>query len=115
MSNTLVQMIAVTAVIVPPSARSFDEKHARKIAQSVESHGDLFQAIGVVREGVDYRIVWGRHRLGAYEMLGRREIPARVLPEDTKPADEIKYSLLENNLRRDENFEDTVARVDEYR
>ncbi|MCA9217972.1 MAG: hypothetical protein KDB27_33105, partial [Planctomycetales bacterium] len=42
-----------------------------------------------------------------------QELAARILPEGTTAADELNYSLIENHVRCDEDFESTVARVEE--
>lgn len=110
MSKTL-QTIPVSSIVLPSSTRSFDQTHAKTIAKSLSPSQELFQPIGVVADGSRYRLIWGRHRLGAYQLLGRDRIPAHVLPTETTPEDEIKYSLQENNLRRDESPEDMVGRV----
>lgn len=113
MSNYTVQMLSVASMVLSPDARDIDEGHAKKIARTVPVNGDILQGIGVIQlaDGT-YRVVWGGHRLRAYKILGRTEIPARILPPETTPADEAKYSLVENAVRKNETFEEKLARVE---
>jgi len=111
-TDRLIQMVDLSTIIVPSSARTLDQQHAHRLAQSLGPDGELFQAIGLIADGEKLRIVWGRHRYEAYRLLMRKKIPARVLPPDTKPEAELKYSLLENDLRRKEDPEDVIARVE---
>lgn len=113
MSEPDIQLVDLSSIIVPPSARSLDNAHAKKIARTIPPTGHILQAIGVVLDADRFRIVWGRHRLRAYELLSRKQIPARVLPKGTSSADEAQYSLLENSVHRAESFEDTLFRIEE--
>lgn len=112
MNDTSIQMIDLSTISVPKSARALDTEHANRLAQSLSPDGELFQAIGLIADGENHRIVWGRHRYEAYRLLKRTAIPARVLPPETKPEAEVRYSLQENDLRRKEDPEDVIARVE---
>lgn len=112
MNDTSIQMIDLATIVVPKSARGLDVEHANRLARSLGADGELFQAIGLIPDSDRHRIVWGRHRYEAYRILKRAKIPARVLPTDTEPEAEVRYSLQENDLRRKEDPEDVIARVE---
>ena len=109
-----VEMLRLDRIVIPGTARTIDESHAKKIARTIPiDGGDLLQPIGVVQEDACvFRIVWGGHRYRAYQILGRSEIPARILPPGTTPADEARYSLVENAARRREGYEEKLQRVE---
>ena len=107
------QLVSLASIAVSLCSRTFNEQHAAKLAGNIKAVGKLFQPIGVLPDGDAYRLVWGRHRLEAFRLLGQTQIPAFILPPDTPPEEELRFSMVENNLRRDESFEDTVARVEQ--
>lgn len=112
MHDTSIHMIDLSNIVVPNSARGLDAEHASRLAKSLGPEGELFQAIGLIRDGTKHRIVWGRHRYEAYRLLKRAKIPARLLPTDTEPEAEVRFSLQENDLRRSEDPEDVLDRVE---
>jgi ParB/RepB/Spo0J family partition protein len=71
-----------------------------ELAESIRTVG-LLQAIGVVRVGDRYRIVFGHRRYLACRYLARVEIDAQVLEQSE--ALEFEASAAENVVRRDLN------------
>lgn len=82
-----------------------------RLVKSIEANG-LLQPPGVIAVGNRFRTVYGNHRLHAWLKLGHSEIEVRVLPSDTTQEQELSISLQENHVREDEDFLDTLARVE---
>jgi ParB/RepB/Spo0J family partition protein len=68
------------------------------LMQSIKAEG-LLQPIGLVKKGKYYDIVYGNRRFLAMSKLGRKNIPAIVLPETNQLRIDIK-NLTENVQRR---------------
>ena len=67
--------------------RPIDDTTVQDLARSIEHQG-LLQPIGVKLPptGTDtYALIFGAHRLRAFQVLGRTHIPAYVLPPDLQP------------------------------
>lgn len=72
------------------------------LAKSIEKYG-LIHQITVCKKGKnEYDLICGQLRLAAYEMLGRKTIPARI-KKISDPLDKIVESFLENVDRREMN------------
>lgn len=91
-----IRLVAVEKIVVEDRFRRLDESKAEEIAQSIQESGRLLQEIGVTQ---DLHLVWGAHRLRAFIKLGWREIPAQILPYDSKSA-QAKIDELDENLQR---------------
>lgn len=79
---------------------SVTEESVKQLANSIRDHG-LLQAIVVTpRQGGGYRLIAGRRRLTACQLLGYTTIPARIL--DTDEMDELP-ALAENLMRLNMN------------
>jgi ParB family chromosome partitioning protein len=74
--------------------QGLDEDRIRKLAISIGEVG-LLQPIGIAKESGE--LVYGRHRVAAFRLLGRKEIPAVVIDLD---ADRQALATIEENLRR---------------
>lgn len=104
-----VQYCRVAAIRVSQRKRQIDPKVVRDIAKSIEAQG-LLQPIGVKdpqedeEEGLKDEVVdlvFGAHRLAAYQVLGRTEIEALILPSGLTEEEYLLMELQENNARND--------------
>jgi len=89
----------------------YDKQHAESLAKTIAQTGLLHPI--VVRETPEgYELVAGVHRILAYEMLGKEEIPAIVL-KDVDDMTAISLRIIENVHRKSLNpFE--IARAAKY-
>lgn len=102
-------------LLPPVNARPVSEQQIKSMIAEIEAHGGPFQPPGVVKlKDMSYRIVWGNTRTEATWQAGFEDILVRVLPEGTTEADELKYSLIENHDRTNENFEVVLDRLSAY-
>lgn len=93
--------LRVDQIIIPPDARPLDREDVDKMADSIEMDG-LLQPIGVRQDPLQdnaYVLVFGGHRIAAFEKLEREEIPAYVLDMD---AEEAEVATAAENLFRTE-------------
>lgn len=104
--------VLVELIDPPICARPIDSEHVQRLAESIDQYG-LFQRPGVIAEGDRYRTVYGNTRIHAHKRLGRTSCDVAVLPSGTTPADEMSYSIQENELRQDEHFLDLLVRIDQ--
>lgn len=82
--------------------RLVDEDWAQGLADSI-LETELLNPIQLLRVGDRYQLVAGAHRLRAFEILGRTDIPAMIYePETSKPELELRLAEIEENLRRRE-------------
>lgn len=110
MSDHQVVLVEMDKCRRSKSGRQLDEAHAKSLATNIKDIG-LLQAIIVITADDGFNdICIGNHRHRAAQILGWSHIPARIL---TPEKDELVYSLVSNNLCRDESPEDIVKRVDE--
>ena len=91
----------------PNNACKIKPKKVEKLIKSIKVNG-LIQPPGVIKDGDKYRLVYGHHRLKAWQQIGHAKIEVRLVPSD---ANELSISLQENQVREPEDFEDTVIRV----
>ena len=73
--NANVVMVDIDDIIIPKRHRSLNQEKAEMLQASIEEVGLL--APIVVTE--DYALVAGRHRLAAFQALGKEKIPAVVM------------------------------------
>ncbi|MCA9178413.1 MAG: ParB N-terminal domain-containing protein [Planctomycetales bacterium] len=109
-SKRQIYLVPVALLLPLVDARPVCAKNVRAIAESVQRLG-LLQPIVVVKDGDRFRIVAGRHRAAAYELLGRVQIEAEVWREGTDPNRIRLLSLHENHVRKDETVQDTLDRL----
>jgi ParB family transcriptional regulator, chromosome partitioning protein len=88
------QDVLISAITIPDDHRDLDEVKAALLANSIQETG-LLQPVGLTR---DYRLVYGRHRLAAYEKLGYTSIPAIIRDYETDLLFEL--ATLDENLQR---------------
>ena len=98
-------------VAPPNNACKLKPKKLDKLVKSIKANG-LLQPPGVIKNGDRYRIVYGHHRFKAWQRIGHQEIEVRLLPADTTASKELSISLHENHVREKEDFDDTLARVE---
>lgn len=76
------------------------------LARNIEELG-LLQPIGI---SPDFKLLWGGRRLRAYQLLGRKTIPARIIDSDSPRAIE----RAENENRKDFTLSERVNAAIEY-
>lgn len=70
--------VAITRITIPPGRSSPEPEQVADLAGSIQELGQL-QLIGVT---ADYRLIYGRRRMAAFELLGRTTIGARIFDLD---------------------------------
>ena len=110
--STQTQLVACQLIDPPNSACKLKPDKVKRLAKSIHENG-LLQAPGVIQDGQRFRIVYGFHRFKAIESLGRKEIEVRLLPPDTTAEAELTISIQENHIREAEDYEDTLARIEQ--
>lgn len=101
-SREYVLQLAVGDVEADPNQprQTFDQEKLKELADSIKVHG-IIQPLTVRKIGGRYRLVAGERRLRAAQMLGLKEVPARVRElTDQEAAEE---ALVENLQRSDLN------------
>jgi ParB-like chromosome segregation protein Spo0J len=98
--------IAITDIKITKSFRK-DLGDIEALADNIDEVG-LLQPIGVTP---DNRLVFGKRRLRAYQMLGRKMIPARVIDLDNI----LLGKFAENFFRKDYTVSERVAIVEAMR
>jgi ParB family chromosome partitioning protein len=94
-----VQLIPLDAIRIGDRKRTYRPEHAAELAASIEAIG-LQQPITVVAEQDDgYRLVAGLHRLEAFRILERQDVPASILALDDL---DRELAEIEENVRRRE-------------
>ena len=88
------QDVLISTITIPEDHRGLDEAKVAPLADSIQETG-LLQPVGLTR---DFRLVYGRHRLAAYEKLGYQSIPAIILDYETDLLFEL--ATLDENLQR---------------
>jgi ParB family chromosome partitioning protein len=78
--------------------QNFDEESLRRLGESIKSHG-LIQPIVVRPKNGYYELVVGERRLRAVELMGMKEIEARI--EELDDATTMELRLIENTQRED--------------
>ena len=87
-----------------------NESKVQQIAESIENVG-VIEAIIVVRNGDRYKILSGRHRYRACQMLGKKDIPC-IIKDYYADEPTARYILLATNTDRNNEYSPTVyARV----
>jgi ParB family transcriptional regulator, chromosome partitioning protein len=99
-----------------PLARLFlgDAVYRITTPAALDKLTDSIAAIGVLappvlrQKGDGYQIVAGFRRIEACRLLGRSEIPARVLPEDSDHRTCVRLAIGDNSLQRPLNLIETA-------
>jgi ParB family transcriptional regulator, chromosome partitioning protein len=96
-------LINVADIHIPDEHRKVDPLNAQALAENI-TENDLLSPIEVLSEGEDgYRLIYGAHRLEAFKLLGRPQIPA-IVKEAGAFADDAAIQLRtisENLVRRE--------------
>jgi len=80
--------------------RDINPKHVEELANSIQSEG-LIQPIVVRSKGNKFELIAGERRLRAFESLGRKTIPARII--EASDASSAALALIENLQRENLN------------
>lgn len=88
------KMVPLDAIHWGQRHRRYDESKARELAESIERVG-LINPITVARAEDGWQLVAGLHRVHAFRMLGREQIPAHEVDAD---------DLLRELIELDENL-----------
>jgi ParB-like nuclease domain len=98
-----IESIPIYLIEVGTRQRPIDDGKVHDLAQSIERQG-LLQPIGVKmpENGSDrYPLIFGAHRVRAFQELRRPHIPAYILPPDLQPEEYLLIELQENCVRND--------------
>lgn len=94
------KQIPLSSIIIPENrARSYDPLKAEALAKVIAVQGQL-QPIKVRPKGDAYELVIGRHRLGAFHILGKDCIEAKIseLSDDEARLEEVMENLARAEL-----------------
>jgi ParB family chromosome partitioning protein len=80
--------------------REIDPKHVEELAKSIKSEG-LLQPIVVRTKDGKFELIAGERRLRAYQHLGLKDIPARII--EASDASSAALALIENLQRENLN------------
>ncbi|MBI1321305.1 MAG: hypothetical protein GC168_20460 [Candidatus Hydrogenedens sp.] len=100
MKDIGLQNIPVAAIDAGDRLRTIDPAYAQMLADNIDQCGRLRSPIEVRRKGKKdgaYLLIAGGHRLRAFELLGRTEIPAFVYDATD---DEARIAEIDENLIR---------------
>jgi len=80
--------------------KSMDTSKIEELAKSIEENGLIHKVVVVLKKNKEYELISGQRRKLAFDKLGRKTIPARIL---RKPTDKEKLSIIivENIQRED--------------
>lgn len=84
---------------LPTNPRQIDEEHLDKLKRSLQEAPEMLnlRELIVMPHGKDYIIIGGNMRLRAAKELGLKELPCKVLPEDTPTEKLCEYTIKDNN------------------
>ena len=101
---------------VAPRLRAVDPQWAQGMAAIFEVE-NLRHPIEIMRVGNSFKLIAGAHRLAAFKLLARSDIPARVYEPETETPDlEIRMAeITENIARRELSALDRAAHVAELK
>lgn len=110
------RLLPLADIVIGDRIRAVDMDHAAVIAETVRVSG-LQHPIRVIALGESLHLVAGAHRMAAFRLLGRAEIPARVFePETDDLAAEIRLDEITENLgRHDLNALDRAGHCVEFK
>lgn len=95
-----IRAIAVASIHVADRCRPISPAIVGDLQQSIAQQG-LLQPIGIKPNGEGYRLIFGAHRLAAFEESGIAEIPARVFPAEMSDDACLLAEIQENTARND--------------
>jgi N6-adenosine-specific RNA methylase IME4/ParB-like chromosome segregation protein Spo0J len=104
--------ISITEIKIKKGRRLVDENKVKELAESIREIG-LLNPITVTRENV---LIAGAHRIAAYKLLGKKEIPATVTDISGLKAKlaEIDENLIRNELHYTERGDLLLERKNIY-
>ncbi|NPB08430.1 MAG: ParB N-terminal domain-containing protein, partial [Aquificae bacterium] len=79
-----VGLLPVSEIRIPSIQRDLSETLIKRLMASIEKVGFVDPILVIEGEGGKYEVINGQHRLKAAELLGLREVPAIILPPETK-------------------------------
>ena len=84
---------------LPTNPRQIDEEHLDKLKRSLHEAPEMLnlRELIVIPHGKDYIVIGGNLRLRAAKELGLKELPCKVLPEDTPTEKLCEYTIKDNN------------------
>lgn len=84
---------------LPTNPRQIDEEHLDKLKRSLQEAPEMLnlRELIVIPHGKDYIVIGGNMRLRAAKELGLKELPCKVLPEDTPTEKLCEYTIKDNN------------------
>ena len=71
--------------------KSMDASKIEELAKSIEENGLIHKVVVVLKQNKEYELISGQRRKLAFDKLGRKTIPARILK---KPTDNEKLSII---------------------
>jgi site-specific DNA-methyltransferase (adenine-specific) len=123
-------IVAITSITVGDRQRELDRNHIGSLKESILSKGILHPPV-VIKEGTEYRLIAGAHRLEAMRLCGEANeifsydgspLPPGFIPVtnvwDLSPADLLETELEENIIRLDIPWQDrarALAAIHEMR
>ena len=92
--------IEVARISASARKRPVSPEKVADIQRSIAQQG-LLQPIGVKPDGDGFKLVFGAHRLAAFQEAGTAEIPAMVFPAETTDEECLLAEIQENLARND--------------
>lgn len=94
--------IALAEIVANPyqPRREINPQHVQELAKSIQAEG-LLQPIVVRAKGKQFELIAGERRLRAFEHLGQKLIPARII--EASDASSATLALIENLQRENLN------------
>ncbi len=77
-------LLPIRKIRIPSIQRDLSETLIKRLMTSIEKVGFVDPILVVEGEGDYYEVINGQHRLKAAELLGLSEVPAIILPPETK-------------------------------
>lgn len=95
-----IKIVSTASIVIPDRARKTNKRKVNELADSILEVG-LLQPIGlkVSENPREYDLIYGRHRLAAFESLERFKIPAVILTLDEV---KIEIATIDENIKRSE-------------
>lgn len=89
---------------LPGNYRKIKESRMKALVQSIEDAPEMLslRELIVVQHGKKFVVIGGNMRLAALKEIGYKEVPCKVLPEDT-PADKLREYAVKDNEGFGEN------------
>ena len=79
-----ITLLPISEIEIPSIQRDLSETLIKRLMASIEKVGFVDPILVVEGENGRYEVINGQHRLKAAELLGIKEVPAIILPRETK-------------------------------